>query len=138
MADCIESQGVSLQRGDGGGPEVFTSIGRVSDFSGPQGSAAVIDCTTLEDTAKVKLMGLPDEGQFSFTINLDPGNAQHIGLKDDRAARTKRNFQLILTDVATTTLSFAAFVVGFAVAGTVDDKVTTACTMEISGAVTWS
>ena len=40
---ALETQGVVLKIGDGGGPEVFEAIGEVTDFDGPGGSANVID-----------------------------------------------------------------------------------------------
>ena len=137
-SNALETQGVLFKRGDGGTPEVFTSVGEIKSFQGPGGSAAVIDITTLESTAKEKRMGLADEGQFTFEINLDPTNAQHLGLKSDRAARTLRNFTLTLTDSPATVLSFAAYVLELSLSGGVDDVIGASVTLEISGAVTWA
>lgn len=138
MTDAIETQGVEIKRGDGASPEVFTKIAEIASFDGPGGSAAVIDATSLDSTAREKLMGLADEGQFSFEMNLVPDDTAQTGLRTDRTNRTLRNFEIALTDAAATTLSFAAFVLEFAISGAVDDKVTANCTLEISGAVTWS
>jgi hypothetical protein len=138
MSNAIEAQGVVLQRGDGGNPETFTAVAEITDFDGPGGSASVIDVTSLESTAKEKLMGLMDEGQFTFSANLVPGDAGQSGLRADRKNRALRNFKLILTDDAATTLSFSAFVLGFAISGSVEDKVSAKITLEISGEVVWS
>jgi len=136
--NALETQGVVFKRGDGGGPEVFTAVGEVNSFDGPGGAATIIDATHLASTAREKIMGLPDEGQFSMELNLDPSDTQQIGLKDDRAARTKRNFELLLTDSPATKLSFAGFVMEFRISGGVDDKINASVTIEITGAVTWS
>lgn len=138
MSSAIETQGTELKRGDGATPEVFTTVGEVVSFTGPGGSASVIDVTHLLSTAREKRMGLPDEGQFTFEVNLIPSDTAQIGLRTDRAARTLRNFQLVLTDVATTTLSFAAYVTGFSLSGGVDNVTKASVTLEISGAVTWA
>jgi len=138
MSNAIETQGTELKRGDGATPEVFTSVGEVTTFSGPGGSASVIDVTHLLSTAKEKRMGLPDEGQFTFEVNLVPSDVAQTGLRSDRAARTLRNFELVLTDVSTTTLSFAAYVTGFALSGSVDNVTKASITLEITGAVTWA
>ena len=135
---ALVTEGVILKRGDGGGPEVFTAVAEVVDFDGPGGSATVIEATHLGSTAKDKLMGLPDEGQFSFSANLIPSDAEQTGLRTDRTNRTKRNFELLLTDAGPTKLSFAAFVLEFRIAGAVDDKISVNITLEITGAVTWS
>jgi hypothetical protein len=134
----IESQGVQLQRGDGGGPEVFTLVGQITSIDGPSGSAAVIDVTTLDSTAREKRMGLPDEGQVTLEVIYDPANVQQEGLRSDRAARTLRNFQVVLTDLGSTTFSFSAFVLEFSRALSVDAVVTASITLEITGAETKS
>jgi len=132
----IETQGTIISRGDGGGPEVFNSIGEIISFQGPGGSASVIDTTHLLSAAKEKRMGLMDEGQFTFEANLDTADTEQTGLRADRAARTLRNFQIALNDVANTVISFSAYVLSFSVQGGVDDKVGASVTLEISGPVT--
>ena len=137
-SQAIESQGVQIKRGDGGGPETFTLVPEVTRVDGPSGSAAVIDVTSLDSTAKEKLMGLHDEGQITLEMNYLPADAQHQGLQDDRTNRTKRNFEVVFTDAGNTKLSFAAYVLNFNISSQVDDKVTAACTLEITGQVTRS
>ncbi len=134
-SNAINAQGVALKRGNGATPETFTIIGEITRFDGPGGSASVIDVTTLQSTAKEKRMGLIDEGQYTFTVNLDPTDVQQAGLRADRAARTLRNFQLVLTDASNTTLTFSAFVTEFKISGAVDQVITAAVTLEISGPV---
>jgi len=134
----IETQGTTLERGDGGGPEIFNGVGEVVSFQGPGGSASVIDVTNLSSAAKEKRMGLMDEGQFSLELNLDTADTEQTGLRADRAARTLRNFTLSLNDPASTVLSFSAYVLAFAIQGGVDAVVSASVTLEISGAVTWS
>lgn len=135
--NAIATQGTLLKRGDGGGPEVFTAIGEVADISGPGGTANIIDATHLASTFREKVMGLPDEGQITFTLNYVPGDAQQQGLKTDRANRTLRNFQLVLTDAGNETGSFAAYVIGFNLNIQAEDIVRASVTLEITGAVTW-
>ena len=135
-SNAINAQGVALQRGNGGAPEIFNTVGEITNFDGPGGSASVIDVTTLQSVAKEKRMGLQDEGQFTFQMNLDPSDVQQAGLRADRAGRVLRNFRLVLTDVANTTLAFSAFVLEFKINGAVDLVVKASVTLEISGAVT--
>ena len=135
-SNAINAQGVELQRGNGAVPESFAIVGEITNFDGPGGSASVIDVTTLQSLAKEKRMGLQDEGQFTFQMNLDPSDVQQAGLRTDRANRTLRNFRLRLTDVSNTTLLFSAFVLEFKINGAVDQVVKASVTLEISGAVT--
>jgi predicted secreted protein len=136
---ALEAQGMEVKIGNGASPEVFTAIPEIKTFSGPSGSAAVIDVTDLSSAAKEKRMGLADEGQLSFTINYIPSDTQHIALRAARAARTETNFKMVFTDDSpSTTWSFSAFVTGFAVSGAVDNVVEANVTLEITGAITES
>jgi hypothetical protein len=83
------------------------------------------------------LMGLPDEGQFSIDINLDPDDASHIALRNARAARTRTEFKITFSDSTPATATFWGYVLGFAVSGAVDQQVKVAVTIEIDGPVTW-
>lgn len=120
----------------------YKPIGEITDFSGPGGSAAVIDTTSLDSTRKEKLMGLADEGQISFSLNFVPGNAGQVAFRAARASRAETNFALVFSDATTTTpatnATFAGFALEFSVAGAVDDKVSGSAVIEITGAVTWS
>lgn len=138
MSEAIASEGILIQRGNGASPEVFTTIGEITDFDGPGGSASVIDATHLGSLAKEKLIGLPDEGQFSFNVNFIGGDPGQVGLRNDRQNRTLRNTKVIFPDSSTTTATFAAFVLSFSTSGAVDDKVSGAISLEITGLVDWS
>lgn len=133
-----EAQGVVIARGDGASPEVFTTIPGVTGFNGPGGQAAVIDITTLQSTAKEKLVGLRDEGQISLDTLFDYSETQHAGLVTDRDNRTLRNFRITLTDSPATVIDFAGYVLGLPISGSVDEAVQGTVTIEISGALTWT
>jgi len=119
----------------------MVNIGTVTGFNGPSGSAAVIDITNLASTAKEKQIGLRDEGQLSIDIIYDSNaTALHTSLKDDRAARTKRIFDIKLTDNGTASSQPSAFyfdgyVTGFSLTGAVDDIIKGSVTIEITSAV---
>ena len=136
-SNAIEAQGITIARGTGTGPVTYTTIPEVKSFSGPGGSATVIDVTDLSSTAKEKRMGLADEGQLQLTINYIPDNTVHMALRGDRASRAKVPFRITFTDATpATTWSFDAFVTGFSVSGAVDGVVEAQVTLEITGAIT--
>lgn len=138
-SNALEAQGMLIKIGNGASPEVFSTISEIKTFSGPTGSAAVIDVTDLSSSAKEKRMGLADEGQLSFTINYIPDNTQHTLLRTRRASREETNFKMVFTDDSpSTTWSFSAFVTGFAVSGAVDNVVEANVTLEITGSITQS
>jgi predicted secreted protein len=137
--NALEAQGMQIKIGNGASPEVFTAISEIKTFSGPGGSATVIDVTDLSSSAKEKRLGLADEGQLSFTINYIPTNTQHDLLRTNRDARTLTNFKLVFTDDSpATNWSFAAYVQGFSVSGAVDGVVEANITLEITGSITES
>lgn len=137
MAKAIESQGITLQVSEGS-PTSFQTIANVTGFSGPGGSASVIDITNLLSTAKEKLMGLPDEGQFTMDLNFDPDGASHIRMRDARAARQKMSFKINFTDATPSSVTFDGYVLGFAISGAVDQQVKAALTIEIDGPAVWA
>jgi hypothetical protein len=133
-SNAIEAQGMVIARGVG---TVFTTIPEIKTFTGPGGSAAVIDVTDLQSAAKEKRMGLADEGQLQFTINYIPDNQVHMDLREDRATRVERDFRITFTDSSpATTWTFSGFVMGFSVSGAVDGVVEAQVTIEITGAIT--
>jgi len=134
---ALESQGTKFEIGVGD-PVVFERICEIKTFSGPGGSATVIDTTDLCDTAKTKRMGLADEGQLSFTINYIPQDTAHAALRAARASRELTSFKLTFTDSPATVWEFAGFVAGFSVSGSVDGVIEANVTIEISGEITES
>jgi predicted secreted protein len=135
-SSALESQGMLLKIGNGLSSETFATITEIKTFSGPGGSATVIDVSDLSSLAREKRMGLNDEGQLSFTINYIPTNTQHALLRTQRASRELTSFQLVFTDNGNTTWDFEAYVNGFSVSGAVDGVVEAQVTLEISGVIT--
>lgn len=138
MAKAIESQGVVISYSIGASPSSFVALNNVTGFKGPGGSAAVIDITNLASVAKEKMMGLPDEGQFTLDINFDPDDTGHIALRNARGARTPIEIRVTFTDSTPSTATFAGYVLGFEFTGQVDQQVKAALTIEINGPVSWA
>ena len=118
-------------------PSAWITIGEVTTWDGPGGSANMYETTHLASTAKEKMIGLPDEGQLTLSINwdLDTDVGQQAAATA-RIGRTLKNFRITFSDASTGT--FAGYVLGLASSGGVDDKVAGSITVEITGEVTWS
>jgi hypothetical protein len=129
-------KGTTIAFTDAGSPSGDLSIGEIISFDGPGGEGEVIDATHLGSTAKEKLMGLPDEGQLSFECNLVDGDAGQALLRTRRDDQALDAFKITLP--GSEILTFNAYVLGFKVAGGVDEVVRASVTLEISGAVTWA
>ena len=136
MSDAISSEGVDLAYD--AGSNSFTSIGEVTDISGPGGQATVIPVSHLKSTFAEKLMGLADEGQITCSVNLIPGDAGQKAMRQARKNKTKTPFKITLTDDDATELTFNAFVLGFSISTSVDTQITGDITLEVTGEVTWS
>lgn len=115
-------------------PASYTEVGEITDFDGPSGSAAVIDMTHLQSTAKEKKAGLPDEGQFTLSMNFCPDDSGQLACIAARKARTEKTFKITYSDDSTQT--FDGYVLGFSSSGGVDGKVSGKITIEITGEVT--
>jgi hypothetical protein len=119
-------------------------IGEITDFTGPGGQAQVIDITSINSTAKEKLIGIRDEGQVSISLNYSPTDAGQVGLKEDRDLRTRQKYAMRMTDVTTGASAlpswcyFNGYCLAFSISGAVDNKVSANAVLEIDGAVIWS
>lgn len=135
------SKGIKLQRGDGGGTEVFTTIAEVTNVKGPSEKAGQLDATSFDSTSMEFIAGLADSGEITFDLNFVGSDAQQQGLRTDLRAGTLRNFKLILADHATTptTISFAAIVTAAPeISASVNAVVKSSCSVKISGTPSWS
>jgi len=135
-SNAIETQGMKIQIGSGASPHTFADIPEVKNFSGPGGSASVIDVTDIASTSKEKRMGLRDEGQLQLTINYIPDNPQHLALRTARAGRALTPFKITYTDTAPATVwTLYGYVTGFSVSGGVDNVIEAQVTIEITGSI---
>lgn len=135
---AMESQGCRFFWSTSTAQSTAQKIGEVVDFSGPGGGAAVIDITHLESTAKEKMIGLRDEGQFSMTLNYNATDTGQIALIADRASRTKRKGLLKMNDTATSCAVFKGYCLQFNIMGAQDNKITANAAIEITGGVTYT
>ena len=113
---------------------VYVSVDEVINFSGPGGSAKIIDQTNLQSTRKEKRMGLPDEGSFSLDLNFDSSDAGQARLFSIRNSQTLGNFRVTYSNGTVDT--FSGYVTEFTTSGQNDDLLKAKVTIEITGAVT--
>lgn len=140
VTSATSSFGILLKIGDGGGTEVFTAIAELKDTDGPD-----ITVDTEEVTTHASPGGWDEHiatiirgGDVTFDLNWLPQNATHSftsGLLKDLNDRTLRNFQLVWTDVGTTTWPFSALIVGFKPGGPVAGVLGAGVVLKISGQI---
>lgn len=120
------------------GTEVFTTVAEITNISGPGIKMDLIDATHMEspDSFREYIPSLLDGTEISFDLNYLPGDANQGGLRDDQLARDIRNYQIVWTDAASSTDSFAGYVTDFTPSAKIDDKLSASATIKITGPIT--
>jgi hypothetical protein len=142
MADKHQSQGSKLYIATELSPTSWVEVKGIKSFDGPGGQATVIDASDLSSTFREKLMGLADEGQITFGgnyISSDPGQAECLEARENRE---RRQFRMDIPAAAVSPATnpaeswyFFGFVLGFNIAGGVDNLIEANITVEVDGAV---
>lgn len=130
--------GTLLKIGDGGGPEVFTTIAHVRNISGPGFSFDMIDVTSHDSPGAYEEMvpSIIRTEELTLDIIYDPAHATHnaaTGLLNKVANRAKTNFQIVFPDTALTTWTFAAYVNKFTPTTPFDDALTAQVNLKPTG-----
>lgn len=135
VSNALSAYNTLLKIGDGGGPEVFTTVAEIFNLTGPGLVGEPIDITHMESPGRFRehLVGLLDATEASWDMNWIPDNSIHAGLITDYKARTKRNFEVIWSDTAGTKWSFTASIISFEPGASVEDKLLVSVTVKISG-----
>lgn len=134
---AVNTQATALQVSDMASPEVYTTVAGVTNVSGPSGSRAVIDKTTLADTARQKEVGIADYGQYTFDLVFDRDEATNVTLDTLFASGASNNFKLVVGGESPNDVySFAGFVLNLSKTFQIDDVVRASVTIEIDGSVT--
>jgi predicted secreted protein len=132
--------GTLIKRGDGGGPETFTTIAAVKSISGPSMKLDTIDITTLDSTGYRQFIAtMKTGGQVQLDMLFLPADATQsysAGVILDFHNRTLRNFKIVFSDGAATTWTFPAYVTDVAPDASVDAALGLKVTLQISGAPT--
>jgi len=130
--------GFLLQVGDGGGPEVFTTVAEVKDIRGPEIKLDVIDVTNQSSAGGYEevIPSIRRSGNVTFDCNFNPTDPtldQTTGLLKDLNDRTLRNFRLLLNDADDQMWAFSGYVVGFDQTAPVAGVLNAAVTIKVSG-----
>lgn len=131
--NAVKFQGTAVKCTDGTNS---TTVGEVISIDGPNGQATIIDATHSGSSAREKVMGLPDEGRITMTLNYDPTDTGQSELRTRRNDQSLDTYDIELADAATTTLSFSAYCLGFSFSGGIDGKWDARVDLEVSGSVT--
>lgn len=139
----IAAFGTLIKIGDGNVSESFATIAEVTNIDGPGGKTSMVEITNHSSPSAFKEV-VPttiDPGTFKLTMNWLPTVITQnyaTGITRDWINRTKRNFQLVWPNAATTTVTFAAYVTDFTQKAPVDGKLEADLSLEVTGPYVWT
>lgn len=127
-----------LKIGDAASPEVFTLIGEVVSIGDFGQENDLIEATHMMSTAKEYIYGLADGVELPVVCNYLPTQAQQVAALAAQAAKTTKNFKLVLptTGGGGLTFTFSALIKGWRIpmAPNEIDRIT--FNLKISGSIT--
>lgn len=133
------SFGAVIKIGDGGGSEVFTAINGVHNGpNGPSPSVRMIEASHHGSSSLIKKPSFWQGGTVTFDIYYDSTDTQHLLLMTSNRAKTRKNFQMVLTDSGTEQYAFAAYISSMAFKGDVEGFNVYSVTLDIDGDITIS
>ena len=127
-----------LSLGDSGSPPSFSVIANISDITGPQLAATVVDVTSHSTTVpwRQRIPTLLDVGDLTCKLWFVPGSTGHQQLLDIFAGRNLEQYTITWPQVGAPTWWFEAYITKFsitaAVAGALEATVTFSGTTEPS------
>lgn len=103
MTQGIAAYGTLLQRGDGAGTEVFTTIAELQTIEAPAVDTDILDMThfTSPGAFREYVLGLRDGGEVTLEGNYIPKDATQnatTGLLADNLSAVVRHFKLLFSD----------------------------------------
>lgn len=133
----VNVAGTTIAVSDGASPEVYTTIAKITDWSGPEITQGENDDTDISDViATIKKNGVTDYGALTLEINYEMQSTQVAQLRTDAAADTQRNYRITYADSPQSTDTFGAKVTSFSSSGAKGGLVAASVTLKIQTAIT--
>ena len=118
------------------GTGAWVKIAQVKSIAGPTMTRAFIDTTTLDTTGGYRtfIAGFRDPGQITLSMNFERTGYELMKL--DFESELVQNYQIVLPDTDSTSLSFEGLVTELPLNIPTDDVVTADVTIKVTGQVT--
>lgn len=132
--------GTLFASGNGASPEVFTTLGEVTNITPPGWSRDTVDATHEQspDAHREFIAGLADAGEMSLDINYVPGGAASSSLEAEKSLTGPSaaiNRRLTFPDGSY--MTFVGILTGFEPDSPIDDKMAATITFKVSGKPTF-
>jgi predicted secreted protein len=117
---------------------VYQTIPGCKDIEGPEDTRDVIDVTAHDspNNREEIIASIKRSGKVSTSLNYDPPNAVHQGIRSDYEAGLARDYKIIMTDAGSAEIAFSGFVVDFKFSFPVGGENKVAFGIKISGDLT--
>ena len=135
------TQGIELYRDTVDTYLTEAQVEGLVSVSTPDNAKEQLDSTDLDSTSKEYISGLGDNGEISFSVNIDLNNATHQALIADNNSGTTRYWKIRIPEagVATyTDITFAGYVGGFSADNSIDAVQNWSGTIVVDGAATFA
>jgi hypothetical protein len=121
-------------------PSTYVLIGNITSISGPESEVGSVETTVLTSTRKTYRYTIVDPGELSFELDFDPTDTTShtllAGLQDTPAMHS---WQVTYPTTPAKKATFSGFLTKFAPdAGGVEENLTAACTIKVTGAIVWT
>jgi predicted secreted protein len=133
MTTAAIGYGTLFQTGDGNSPEVWTTLAEVFEIAPPSLAREVIDASDvlLPGTWREFIPGMKDGGEISLALNFVPGGAAFAALEAELATSAIAHRRVLFPNGAS--YPFHAFVSGLDIKTPIDDRMTVAVKLKVSG-----
>lgn len=127
---------VTLKKGDGADPEVFTAVAQIVNITPPQFGRETVDVTDRDSAGNVRqfLGHLKDYGEVSVSINYDP--ALHNTWVTDADSDDPINYRFTYPGGQVQTA--ALLITSFAPDAPMDGALAATVGLKVSGKPTWA
>jgi hypothetical protein len=117
-------------------PITFTQVKNLKTIAGLDGTAADIDVSNLDSTAKENRPGLPDSGQWTMQVDDDPTDPGQIAVRAAAQSTPPLVKQWQVTYPNGKVLTFTAWVKKYSVSAAVDQVIKGDIALRITGPYT--
>lgn len=134
MSDAVSGVGTKFRRWNTS-TKLWETISEINSVSGPRATRATIDVTSLDSEGGYRefIAGFRDAGTISLNMNFTRSGYELM--KDDFESDVIKDYEVVLPDVEHTTLEFQGLVTEVPLDIPMDNKITCAVTIKISGPV---
>ena len=111
--NSTHTKGVTLKKSDGASPEVYTTIGGVTNMPQIMSQKSILEDTSIADDNRHHMYGIGEPPSFTLTVFWDEDNAPQTALIAEHENETESNYQLSLPNSPATTYTFKAIIFGY-------------------------